>query len=76
MLERARGVAKAEWHDLVFEQSHLGAECCFPFLSYCHTKEVVAVAHIEFREVLCFTEAIQELCDYRKGVAILRCEFV
>jgi hypothetical protein len=52
VLKGPRGVAEAEWHDLVFEQSVTRTERCLPLLPRRHAKEVITIAHIELREAL------------------------
>jgi hypothetical protein len=60
VLKCPQGIAKAEWHDLVFEQSVTRTERCLPFLPRRHAKEVIAIAHIELGEILGLAETIEE----------------
>src|SRR5437667_8200926 len=51
VLKRARSIAKAKRHNLIFIKSISTAEGCFPFFPSGDPKAVVSISHIEFADL-------------------------
>jgi hypothetical protein len=46
-LEGGRRVGKAKEHDLGFEETLVGYECCFPFISFLDSDVVIPPSYVE-----------------------------
>jgi len=76
MLKSARSIAKAKWHNLIFKQSIVTVESCFPFFSSSHSKLVISLRHIKFGEVFHFANLAEDFADEGKGVMILDSDLI
>src|SRR5437773_6353850 len=56
VLKRARSIAKAKRHNLIFIKSISTEERCFPFIPSGDRKAIVSISHIESGEVFCFAQ--------------------
>src|SRR5436190_11009855 len=74
VLKRARSIAKAKRHNLIFIKSISTAEGCFPFFPSGDPKAIVSISHIEFGEVFWFAQVAKQLADRRERVVILDCD--
>jgi hypothetical protein len=61
---------------LIFKKAITAPECSFPFFSKCHPQEVIAVVHIELREVSCTCDSVQHLIDQGERITTLGSEVV
>ncbi|KAG5348975.1 hypothetical protein C0989_006763 [Termitomyces sp. Mn162] len=66
---RAVGESEEDYKQL--EQSPVGLEGSLPFVSFLNMHIVVAPPDIQFSEVSCTLEVVDELRDEEEGVAVL-----
>ena len=71
MLKSSRRVGHAKWHDHILEGAITGTKCRFPLMTRCNADVVVSGTEVEFGENFSFFEAVEEVVDEGKGVAIL-----
>jgi len=76
VLEGARGVTEAERHHLVLKQAIATAKCRLPFFTLSHPEEVIAISHVQFGEVFCAGQTLQQFPNEWEGVAVLDGDFV
>ena len=70
-LEGGRTVGHSEEHHKRFEETAVGVEGCFPFISGLDTYVIETPSDIKFCEVPGFMELGDELRDEREGVPVL-----
>ncbi|KAG5718751.1 hypothetical protein E4T56_gene2632 [Termitomyces sp. T112] len=72
-LEGGGAVGESEEHNKQLKQFPVGLEGGLPLISLLDTHLVVAPSDVQFSEVPCTLEVVDELGDEEKGVAIVYC---
>src|SRR3979490_1992071 len=70
-LEGRRAVCQSKVHHEWFEQTAIRSKRRFPFITFFYPHIVKPPADVEFSEVLCAFELVDEVVDKGKGITIL-----
>ncbi|KAG5352996.1 hypothetical protein C0989_011280 [Termitomyces sp. Mn162] len=75
-LKGGQAIGETKEHDKWLEQSPVGPEGHLPLVSFLNAHIVVTPPDVQFNEVLCAPEVVDELGDEGEGVMVLHCHSI
>jgi len=75
-LECGWAVGKTEEHDKGFEQSFIGDERCFPFITFLDPDVVISPSYVELGKIASAFQLINQLRDKWKGIGVFNCHSI
>jgi hypothetical protein len=69
-LKGGRGISEAKEHDQRFEESPVGFECGFPFITFFYLDVVVSPSDVKLGKPLFSNELANEFFNEREGIVI------